>query len=328
MHFKTSYSFIVVLFIAIFIGFIGFSFYAKPDQTDSELSSAETLQNENSTTTNLKQEQTDFSWEEIEAGNPSGPWSHNLMMTTSHDGITFDTPQLFLKRAGVPSIIADSQGRLIVAFQWFPQSNEGFDAIAVSFSDDQGKTWSDPESIVVEGLPEDYIRPYDPTLTLTEDEQIRLYFTSNLAIKEPNVISQIYSALSDDGIHYTLEQEARIALTNERVYDCAVARLAGLWYLTAPSKQGALLFTSSDGLSFTQSQTIKSSQNWTGNLLVQGEVLRFYGGGPGNIWWSQTSDGENWSKPQETNLTGGDPTVVQLENGDYLMIYVGDSKNK
>ncbi|HBK34001.1 TPA: hypothetical protein DEP34_05275 [Candidatus Uhrbacteria bacterium] len=327
MRLKTSFGLIIIVLLVILVSIASLYFGLKQEPANDELSGAETTQEENSTTIQ-NPEKTEFSWEEIEKGNPTGPWSRDLHMALSHDGTTFDSPQMFIERAGVPSIIEDSQGQLITAFQWFPQSNEGFDAIAVSFSEDRGETWSNPTSIVVEGFPEDYIRPYDPTLTLTENGKIRLFFTSNLATKDPNAISQIYSALSDDGIHYAFEDNARVSIENERMYDCAAALFSRLWYLLMPSPGGALFFTSTDGISFAQTQTLSSSKNWTGNLLTQNDALLFYGGGPGNIWWSQTSDGQTWSQPKTTNLTGGDPAIVQLEDGDYLMIFVSDPRNK
>lgn len=63
--------------------------------------------------------------------------------------------------------------------------------------------------------------------------------------------------------------------------------------------------------------------NWTGNFLVDGNsALRFYGSGP-QIWYNVSPDGFAWSGYVNTNVQGGDPTVVKLSVPNYLIIYVG-----
>src|SRR5689334_2237097 len=53
--------------------------------------------------------------------NPNrGPWDNDLLISESIDGITFAKPTVFVERGGVPSIVRDSGGKLIAAFQWFP----------------------------------------------------------------------------------------------------------------------------------------------------------------------------------------------------------------
>jgi len=36
-------------------------------------------------------------------------------------------------------------------------------------------------------------------------------------------------------------------------------------------------------------------------------------------------NGKTWSKPKQTNLPGGDPTIVQSNEGEYMIIYVAKS---
>lgn len=262
---------------------------------------------------------------EIEANNPNGPWSLDLKYALSTDGETFGEAETFVERAGVPSVIEDEDGRLIAAFQWFPQDNDAWDRVAVSISEDQGETWSDPEAIVVDGLPSNYQRPFDPTLTLTPDGRIRLFFTSGEGMPGPEGTIEIYSAISEDGITYTFEEEPRLAVEGERVYDSAAIWFQETWHLSVPvHATGAYHTTSTDGLTFEEPEVVASTPwNWTGNYVLWGEdQFRFYGSGPGIIWWSESSDGSTWSTPKPTNTQGGDPAVVQLEDESYLMIFV------
>lgn len=266
-------------------------------------------------------------WEDVEKNNPNGPWTRDLGMATSEDGTTFTGAKTFVERAGVPSVIRAADGRLVAAFQWFPQDDEAFDKVAVAFSEDDGETWTEPELIVVDGLPEGYQRPFDPTLALAEDGKIRLFFTSSVGKPGPNSSMEIYTGISDDGVTYEYEGQS-FAVDGDRAYDSAALLFGGVWHLLTPlsPKLGAYHGTSDDGVAFDRADDIEfDGYNWTGNLVAWGdEAMRFYGGasGPGGIWWSETTDGETWSDPVTTGLNGGDPGIVELGDGSYLIIYV------
>lgn len=270
---------------------------------------------------------TEPSWEDAEKNNPNGPWARDLGMATSADGTAFTGAKTFVERAGVPSVVREADGRLVAAFQWFPQIQESWDKVAVAFSEDDGATWTDPETIVVNGLPEGYQRPFDPTLAVTEDGKLRLFFTSSAGKPGPDSPMEIYAAISDDGVTYAYEGKS-FAVEGERAYDSAALLLGNTWHLLTPLSPnlGAYHGTSDDGVAFERTDDIDSENfNWTGNLVAWGdEVMRFYGGGSrtGGIWWSETTDGETWSDPVTTDLMGGDPAVVELGDGSYLIIYV------
>lgn len=268
-------------------------------------------------------------WEEREANTPNGPWARDLMMATSADGTAFSAPEVFVERAGVPSVVREADGRLVAAFQWFPQNDAAWDKVAVAFSEDDGATWTEPRTIELEGLPEGYQRPFDPTLAVTEDGRLRLYFTTTVGKPGPNADMHIASAVSEDGVSYVVEPGTRVIEEGVRLYDAAALLLNGTWHLTTPlHAEGATHATSPNGTDFTPIDPIDTypSYNWTGNLVAWGDGMRFYGGGPGTIWWSETADGDDWSKPVSTGIRGGDPAVTELESGAYLMIYVGEPK--
>src|SRR5262249_37550642 len=108
-----------------------------------------------------------------------GPWDHDLYLFTSEDGLEFRDDRLFVNRAGVACLARDGKGRILALFQWFPfDRKEAFDRIAVMISGDDGATWSKPQPIEVAELPQNLLRPADPTLVALEDGSLRLYFTS------------------------------------------------------------------------------------------------------------------------------------------------------
>jgi hypothetical protein len=112
-------------------------------------------------------------------GPQDGPWSRDLKWLTIQSG-TPTPPAFFLMAAGVPSLTRDAKGRIFAAFQWFPANEEGaFDRVAVSTSDDGGKSWTPPKTVKIEGMPEGLVRSFDPTLVTLDDGRIRMYFTSH-----------------------------------------------------------------------------------------------------------------------------------------------------
>lgn len=256
-------------------------------------------------------------------------WQNDLVICRSTDGINFSNIQVFQDSSGVPCIVRDTNGVLISAFQWFPapQFSQYWDRVAVKFSYDDGLTWTAPTPISIPNLPANHQRPFDPTLTLTDSGQIRIYFSCSPV---PVVDSMIgtFSAISNDGINYTWEPGYRFHPPAQRAIDPAVLKLNGMWHLTCPKgapQDGAFHAISGDGINFNQVPDITSdnNHNWTGNLMLDNTNMRFYGtGAMGNpIWYSSTPNGGMWNPYVNTNQYGGDPAVVKLPSGEYVMIY-------
>ena len=260
-----------------------------------------------------------------------GPWNHNLMVAGSTDGLSFGEAGVFVERGGVPSVIRDSGGRLVAVFQWFPFDDpEAFDRVAVAFSDDDGATWSDPAPVRVAGLPEGYMRPFDPAIVQIEDGRYRLYFTSR--DQQRSGQPAIYSAISTDAIAYTFEEGTRFA-PEEGTVDAAVVRFGGAWHLYSHTMQAntgrGYHATSNDGLAFEQAAdvTAGAGRQWIGNAVVQGKVLRYYGSGVDGIWSATSPDGSAWTVEAGTRLRGGDPSAVLTEDGEIMLIFVGPARD-
>ena len=109
------------------------------------------------------------------------PWENPIMIARSADGKIFNPPAIFQDSSGVPCVIRWKSDTLIASFQWFrqPMGSPGWDRVAIKFSYDNGNTWTTPSPIVVNGLPANYQRPFDPTVTVTADKKIRIYYSSS-----------------------------------------------------------------------------------------------------------------------------------------------------
>ncbi len=244
------------------------------------------------------------------------------MLLRTSDGKSFAPLGRIAERAGAASLCLLGDGRLVAAFQWFPEARpESFDQVAVSFSKDQGASWSEPISIVFDGLPEGFARAADPSLVALEDGRLRLYFSSHPA---DSPWPAAHSAVSDDAVLWTFEPGARLGVAGSRVVDPCVARFQGEWHLFAPvegRESVAYHALSSDGLAFRRLPEIEiqGAGHWRGCALADGDSLRFVGGW--RVGWSGSSpDGVHWRlDPRLTWSGAADPGVVRLEDGAWLI---------
>lgn len=257
----------------------------------------------------------------------AGPWNQDLVMATSTDGLRFDRGKTVVEGAGVASLVAAKDGALLAVFQWFPQDEpEAFDKVALIRSADNGKSWSEPVPIEVEGLPESFQRPFDPTLVQLDDGRFRLYFSCGEAPKRGSRGDgpATFSAISTDALHFTFEPGVRFQVDHEWVIDCAVAKLGTTWHYFAPiqNQRGkAYHAVSDDGLKFTRSAdlSIQARGSWLGCGLVVDGKLRFYGTGLSAV----SADGDSWTIEENYRAVGADPGVVKTAAGEFIMIATG-----
>lgn len=272
------------------------------------------------------------------------PAGYDLIICKSTDGINWTSNALFQDSSGVPSITQHSTGVLFTAFQWFPApataTNTSWGKIAIKKSTDNGLTWGTPTLAVFTGSPTGYKRPFDPTLVIADNGNIRMYFSSSktgsLTILDTTV--HCYSAISSDGINFAWEAGVRVAVKDSINIDPAVIKIGSNWHYTCPRAMpsaGAHHYISTNGLAFTRTMTVLSdvSHNFTGNLMSNSSSdFRFYGTpspAAGAIWYKSTVDGFAWNPsyqncvgPVTNSLINADPSAIKVSANNYILIYV------
>ncbi len=239
------------------------------------------------------------------AGAP-GPWDSDVLIyRADKDGRV--EPLATFPRAGVPTLARLADGRLIAAHQYFPENDPAaFDKVAVRFSSDEGRTWTPAGVIRLTGLPEAMRLPFDPTLVPLPDGRVRMYFTSTRLSGAGPALPAIYSAVSANGVDFTVEPGRRFGIDGRPVIDSAVVLHNGVFHLYAPDNGTQLPeppgagqtrpagtppgegigyhATSRDGLAFTRQEDVRvdGRRRWLGGAASDGTTITFFGtGDPG-----------------------------------------------
>lgn len=265
-----------------------------------------------------------------------GPWNHDLQIMMSRDGEKFFGRHTIMERGGVPCVAREDSGRLILVFQWFPYDNpEAFDKVSVSFSDDEGETWTVPEPVIIENFPHNLMRPFDPTIVILKDGSYRLYYTSRRMNTDSK--PEIYSASSVDAVHYSFEKGVRSVDAGGGVVDSSAVYWNGEWHLFAHEfidprngrkndseyRERAYHAVSKDGLNFVAADRIllPEKRSWIGNFVKIDDELVFYGSGE-STWSAVSIDGYNWEF-RDGGRIGGDPAAFRATDGSFRVIFTG-----
>ena len=269
------------------------------------------------------------------AGQP-GPWDNDLVVYRVSSDLDVTKVTTF-PRGGVPTLARLKDGRLIAAHQHFPENDEAnFDRVAVRFSPDEGKTWSNPEVIRLGGLPDGMRFPFDPTLVPLPDGRVRLYFTSLRGLRFERDRPAIYSAVSSNGVDYVFEPGTRFGIEDRPVIDCAVALHNRVFHLFAPDNGtgrdappgNGYHAISRDGLTFTRTNDVymEGHRRWLGNAQSDGKQITFFGTADdprSSLWMATSEDGLNWKLIDSPVLKGADPGAVRTRDGGLIVIGTG-----
>lgn len=172
---------------------------------------------------------------------------------------------------------------------------------------DQGRSWGQPEAVVINGWPKDLVEfdPVGPAAVQLDDGRVRVYFaaakpgvTAIPPPTRPDLVppgrgtdprdarpmvsspgSRIYSAISNDGLRFAFEDGHRFELAG--ISDPEVVRLPvnrsddgdtrriDPWLLFFTREDSTYLATSRDGLTFTRDETfVVSSVRHSGAMTT------------------------------------------------------------
>lgn len=177
-----------------------------------------------------------------------GPWSTGMAVSASPNGTSFPRATSIIDQAGVPSLLALPDGRLLAYFVSWAQRN----VMAVGIRDIAG-AWT-YYRVAVEGFRTDVggANGVDPSAVLMNDGSIRLFWMQPVGTPGR---SQIYSATSAPGsalgVRFVVDPGARLD-RGTMVYDPTVAHCGGEWLMWVSAPGPDVFATSSDGLSFTE----------------------------------------------------------------------------
>ena len=146
---------------------------------------------------------------------------------------------------------------------------------------------------------------------------------------EPPPKHLFYSAISDDGIYFTVEDKA---IEAEGVTDPSVIRISDTNWLMALSKEGSsLLARSRDGIHFQLLKETINQASVPDLALFPNNLIRLFASGRRGISSLTSIDnGLTWSTERGTRIPGpsADPSVIKMPDGRWMMVYKTFSPNK
>lgn len=247
-----------------------------------------------------------------------------------------DTTQAVLENASVPDGVqltqdssAGKKGDILIYFPNFQDpSAGGHEQIGMVRSSDGGATWSDRQDIAIDKKPTAG-GMVDPSVIELPDGRLRIYFFgSEIVDGDPASASSahnFYSAVSTDGINFTLEDGVRFSANG--ITDPEVIYFNGQYIMYISRGPLTLIATSTDGLTFTD-----TGLSWQGGgvpgAVVEGGVVRLFGCSSQGMVSATSSDGKTFGSASSVFSTitqdpviECDPSPMSLLNGQFMLIY-------
>lgn len=315
---------VVLVLVLSVVGFLGWKFFYKDSSSDG---SNTTDKLEKIDTSKLKFDQESASADPF--NDSKGPYYHDVYTATSTDGINYTaTNNKIAKHASVPDVIKLPSGQLV--FYAVDGAKRSISGAMLGVSEDNGKTWKLGSVQINKSL----AKMADPQVVMGDDGHLRIYYTV-FDNKTTTAVSQnkIASAVSNDGINFDVEPGNRIEYV--KITDADVIKIQDGWFMYLSQGPNLLYATSSsaDG-EFVYKGKIRDSGS-VSKTVAQNNVFRqFYCDNKSGGVYSQTStDGINWSNATKSlvrNELGAicDPSPVQINNNNWLMVYKIDTSAK
>ncbi len=252
--------------------------------------------------------------------NQSPLYEHQVYLTTSKDGLTFTEPaELIIEHASVPDVVIGPDGALWVYFVNGEPGQHGI--FAARQTKDQ--IWEILDCVKIDGVFNG--NAVDPNITRLDDGRYRLvYFLGNFVDRDvlnPNDPHPIYSAISEDGINFTVENQL---IAVDEVTDPSLLQLPdGSWLLAMTRPSGSLLAASLDGQHFELLDVVFEEPGIPELALLSDGRIALY---LGQVHISNDG-GQTWTADRSVQVPGGgaDPSMTSLPDGSYIFVYKGFS---
>ncbi len=250
------------------------------------------------------------------------PFVDQTYYATSSDGLNWSAGTLLADKASVPDVMTASDGALWAYWVDFTyMTGPNMERIGIARSDDNGESWEMLGNVNFTGLGN--IVPVDPDVVELSDGRFRMYFY-DIAVRE--LAHPIYSAISEDGINFTLEEGTRVII--DEIYDPDVVQLPDGGYRMYLNSGDILSAHSADGLDFVPDDGVRVlNGSVPGSILMPDGTIRMYNCAQGiSVYESQ--DGLNFTLLKQGVIRdqGGqgqilcDPSVTAIPGG-YLIVY-------
>ncbi len=179
-----------------------------------------------------------------------GPYAHHVESATSPDGLAWTRDQQTIaEHASVPCAIALDAGRILV---YYVDASQLPETINGSESLDGGKTWK-VLGVTIEGL--SGTKAVDPSIVKLPDGRLRLYYFNVHGEINQHGEHSIYSAVSDDGVHFKEEKEV---YRHRGLVDPDIFWTGTNWrmYVYNLHDRATIMAQSEDGLTFQDAGTL------------------------------------------------------------------------
>ena len=251
-----------------------------------------------------------------------------MLSATSADGLSWVTDnRVLLEHASVPDAILTPEGNLRI---YYVDASQMPETANCAESTDGGATFNALGLTIANRTA---LKAVDPCIMQLQDGRYRLYFYGPTA-QDPGGTGphSIYSAISDDGVAFTQEQQvfSYSGLVDPDVFQVSNRR----WYMFVFSLADGktVLAKSTNGTTFRYSKRDLGLANWgtTSPVKIGTRRWRLYAfnqQGQQTIGSFTSRNGLKWTQEPGVRLTAGpgeqitDPQVVQLPDGSWMMFY-------